>query len=58
MEGTLILIVVLVFLFFSTVKIATEYERAVVFRLGRLIGFKGPGLFLLIPFIDRMVKFL
>jgi regulator of protease activity HflC (stomatin/prohibitin superfamily) len=55
-EGTLILIVVLVFLFFSTVKIATEYERAVVFRLGRLIGFKGPGLFLLIPFIDRMVK--
>ncbi|MGB9701669.1 MAG: slipin family protein [Candidatus Kapaibacteriota bacterium] len=56
MEGTLILIVVLVFLFFSTVKIATEYERAVVFRLGRLIGFKGPGLFLLIPFIDRMVK--
>lgn len=56
MEGTLILIVVLIFLFFSTVKIATEYERAVVFRLGRLIGFKGPGIFLLIPFIDRMVK--
>jgi regulator of protease activity HflC (stomatin/prohibitin superfamily) len=55
-EGTLILIVVLIFLFFSTVKIATEYERAVVFRLGRLIGFKGPGIFLLIPFIDRMVK--
>ncbi|MBL7126892.1 MAG: slipin family protein [Dehalococcoidales bacterium] len=38
------------------VKIVTEYERGVIFRLGRLIGAKGPGLFLIIPFIDRMVK--
>jgi regulator of protease activity HflC (stomatin/prohibitin superfamily) len=39
-----------------TVKIVTEYERGVIFRLGRLIGAKGPGLFLIIPFIDRMIK--
>ncbi len=39
-----------------TVKIVTEYERGVIFRLGRLIGAKGPGLFLLIPFVDRMIK--
>jgi regulator of protease activity HflC (stomatin/prohibitin superfamily) len=38
------------------VKIVTEYERGVIFRLGRLIGAKGPGLFLIIPFIDRMIK--
>ena len=38
------------------VKIVTEYERGVIFRLGRLIGAKGPGLFLIIPFIDRMFK--
>lgn len=39
-----------------TVKIVAEYERGVIFRLGRLIGAKGPGLFLIIPFADRMVK--
>ena len=38
------------------VKIVPEYQRGVVFRLGRLIGAKGPGLFLIIPFADRMVK--
>ena len=38
------------------VKIVTEYERGVIFRLGRLIGAKGPGLFLIIPFVDRMIK--
>ena len=41
---------------FAAVKVAREYERGVVFRLGRLIGIKGPGLFLLIPFIDKAVK--
>ena len=40
----------------SSIKILREYERAVVFRLGRVIGAKGPGLIILIPFIDRMVK--
>ncbi|MFC1982203.1 SPFH domain-containing protein [Chloroflexota bacterium] len=38
------------------VKIVSEYERGVIFRLGRLVGARGPGLFLIIPFIDRMVK--
>jgi regulator of protease activity HflC (stomatin/prohibitin superfamily) len=40
----------------SAIRILREYERAVVFRLGRLIGQKGPGLVLLIPGIDRMVR--
>jgi regulator of protease activity HflC (stomatin/prohibitin superfamily) len=40
----------------ASVRILREYERAVVFRLGRLIGSKGPGVVLLIPLIDRMVR--
>jgi len=48
---------VLVLLFLSSaVKILNEYERGVVFRLGRVIGSKGPGLILLIPAIDKMVR--
>jgi regulator of protease activity HflC (stomatin/prohibitin superfamily) len=43
-------------LIFMAVKIVAEYERGVIFRLGRLVGAKGPGLFLIIPFVDRMVK--
>jgi len=43
-------------LLMMAVKIVTEYERGVIFRLGRLVGARGPGLFLIIPFIDRMVK--
>ncbi|MBL6955537.1 MAG: slipin family protein [Chlorobium phaeobacteroides] len=42
--------------FASAVKILREYERAVVFRLGRVIGAKGPGIIILIPFIDKMVR--
>jgi len=40
----------------TAIKIVPEYERGVLFRLGRLVGQRGPGLFLIIPFIDRMVK--
>jgi regulator of protease activity HflC (stomatin/prohibitin superfamily) len=40
----------------ASIRILREYERAVVFRLGRLIGGKGPGIVLLIPIIDRMVR--
>ena len=40
----------------SAIRILREYERAVIFRLGRLIRVKGPGLVLLIPVIDRMVR--
>ena len=43
------------FLFFS-VKVLNEYERGVVFRLGRIMGAKGPGLIILIPWADRMVR--
>ena len=39
-----------------SIRIVNEYERGVIFRLGRLIGAKGPGLFILLPFADRMVK--
>ena len=52
----IVVVVVLLILIPMTVKIVTEYERGVIFRLGRLIGAKGPGLFLIIPFIDRMIK--
>jgi len=52
----IIIAIVLITLVGMTVKIAAEYERGVVFRLGRLIGAKGPGLFLIIPFVDRWVK--
>jgi regulator of protease activity HflC (stomatin/prohibitin superfamily) len=40
----------------SAIKVLREYERAVIFRLGRCIGAKGPGLILLIPIVDKMVK--
>jgi regulator of protease activity HflC (stomatin/prohibitin superfamily) len=51
-----ILVIVLIALF-SSLRIAAEYERGVVFRLGRLIALKGPGLFFIIPFgVDRLVK--
>src|ERR671915_2585365 len=60
MEG-LIVIGAIVFLalilLFSAIRIVQEYERGVIFRLGRVLGrAKGPGLFFIIPFIDRMVK--
>ena len=43
-------------LLFSMIKILREYERGVIFRLGRLLGTKGPGLIILIPVIDKMVR--
>ncbi|MCF8050714.1 MAG: slipin family protein [Desulfobacterales bacterium] len=54
---TLIAIVVLVVLFLaSAIRILNEYERGVIFRLGRVIKAKGPGLIILIPIVDKMVK--
>ncbi len=50
------LIVVIVLLIGSSLRILREYERAVIFRLGRLINTKGPGLIFLIPIIDKMVR--
>jgi len=53
----LVSIAVVVFLILAAaIRILKEYERGVVFRLGRLVGAKGPGLIILIPFIDKMVK--
>src|SRR5437879_7683702 len=40
----------------QAIRILREYERGVIFRLGKLLGAKGPGLILLIPVVDRMVK--
>lgn len=51
-----VIILFLLFIISNSVKILREYERGVIFRLGRLIATKGPGLILLIPFVDRMVK--
>ena len=59
LEGLIFPVVVLALLFVfvtSTVKVVQEYERGVVFRLGRLVGARGPGLILLLPGIERMVK--
>ncbi len=50
------IIIVLMLIFSQAVKIVNEYERGVVFRLGRVVGAKGPGIILLIPVVDRMVK--
>jgi regulator of protease activity HflC (stomatin/prohibitin superfamily) len=49
-------VVVALLLLAGAIKIVNEYERGVIFRLGRVIGAKGPGLFFIIPIVDRMVK--
>ncbi len=49
-------IVLLLFFLASAIRILNEYERGVIFRLGRVIGAKGPGLIILIPIVDKMVK--
>lgn len=52
----IVVLLLLISLLSAAIRILREYERGVVFRLGRLIGVKGPGIILLIPFIDKMVK--
>ncbi|MFH1488639.1 MAG: SPFH domain-containing protein [Pseudomonadota bacterium] len=49
-------LVIIIFFLASAVKVLKEYERGVIFRLGRVIKTKGPGLIILIPIIDKMVK--
>src|SRR5579883_3458587 len=51
-----IIILLLLFLARSAIRVVQQYERGVIFVLGRLIGAKGPGLFLVPPFISRMSK--
>jgi regulator of protease activity HflC (stomatin/prohibitin superfamily) len=50
------LVIILIIIIMSAVKVLREYERGVIFRLGRLVGARGPGIFLLIPIVDRMIK--
>ncbi|MEK6777586.1 MAG: slipin family protein [bacterium] len=50
------ILVLILFFLSSAIKVIREYDRAVVFRLGRFLSVKGPGLIILIPLIDRMVK--
>jgi regulator of protease activity HflC (stomatin/prohibitin superfamily) len=54
--GLAIIIFIGIFILSSAIKILREYERGVVFRLGRLIGAKGPGIILLIPIVDKMMR--
>lgn len=56
MIGIAIVVIIFLVILASAIRIIREYERAIVFRLGRLIGAKGPGLIILIPFIDKAVK--
>jgi regulator of protease activity HflC (stomatin/prohibitin superfamily) len=52
----LVVIGVVIFILANSIRVLNEYERGVIFRLGRAIGAKGPGLIILIPIIDKMVK--
>jgi regulator of protease activity HflC (stomatin/prohibitin superfamily) len=54
--GIAVAVAVVLLLLAMSVRIVNEYERGVIFRLGRVIGAKGPGLFFIIPIVDRMVK--
>ncbi|NOZ57893.1 MAG: slipin family protein [Calditrichaeota bacterium] len=56
MQAWTVVVGIAALLLISAVRVLREYERGVVFRLGRLVGTRGPGLFLLIPIVDRMVK--
>ncbi len=55
-SGMFFLIIFLIILGASAIKILREYERGVIFRLGRLIGAKGPGIFFIIPGVDKMLR--
>jgi regulator of protease activity HflC (stomatin/prohibitin superfamily) len=57
MATWVIILVIFIFIILSSaVKICREYERGVIFRLGRLVGARGPGIFLIIPGIEKMVR--
>jgi regulator of protease activity HflC (stomatin/prohibitin superfamily) len=54
--GIITIIIIVLFILANAIRILREYERGIIFRLGRLMGARGPGLILLIPIVDRMVK--
>ena len=51
-----VIVFALIIILPSAIKIVSEWERGVILRLGRLVGAKGPGFFVIIPFVDRMIK--
>jgi regulator of protease activity HflC (stomatin/prohibitin superfamily) len=51
-----IFVVLVLFVLANSIRVLREYERAVVFRLGRYVGTRGPGLIILVPFVERMVR--
>ena len=51
-----VIVIIAAIILASAIRIVREYERGVIFRLGRLIGAKGPGLFFVIPFMDQLIK--
>lgn len=56
MYAIITIIIISLIIISSALKVLREYERAVIFRLGRLIAAKGPGIIVIIPFIDQMVR--
>jgi regulator of protease activity HflC (stomatin/prohibitin superfamily) len=54
--GWIVAVGALLAILFSALRVLNEYERGVIFRLGRVIGVKGPGIIILVPFIDKMAK--
>ena len=52
----LAVIAIVVIILINAIRIVREYERGVIFRLGRLVGAKGPGIFFIIPIVDKMVR--
>jgi regulator of protease activity HflC (stomatin/prohibitin superfamily) len=55
-QGAGVLVILLVIFFANSVRVLKEYERGVIFRLGRFVSVRGPGLIILVPFLEKMVK--
>jgi regulator of protease activity HflC (stomatin/prohibitin superfamily) len=56
MFGIIPVLILIVFFLITSLRVLNEYERGVIFRLGRVINLKGPGLIILLPILDRMTK--
>jgi regulator of protease activity HflC (stomatin/prohibitin superfamily) len=54
--AVIVIVVIGLFFVYASIRVLREYERGVVFTLGRYTGTKGPGLFLLVPFVQQMVR--
>ncbi|MDD3494122.1 MAG: slipin family protein [Candidatus Thermoplasmatota archaeon] len=56
LSAIVLLVLIVIVILAAAIKIVREYERGVIFRLGRLLGAKGPGIFFIIPIFDNMIK--